>query len=203
MSSSRRVPGRRWVRRIVTSLVLAMGWPGSGVATTPDPALLAGDCAGCHGRTGVSAGPASPSFAGFDRRYLIRILQEFRNDERPATIMGRIMRGYTATEIRRISDHYAAQEWGAAEVEVDPTAVERGRRLHEEVCEECHERGGRHQDRDTPRLAGQWPEYLVLQLEGFRDRPTLAPQPSKMRDALVGVSDGDLAALAIFYAEQR
>lgn len=152
---------------------------------------------------GVSAGPASPSFAGFDRQLLIRVLQEFRNGERVPTIMDRIMKGYTAVQIRQLATYYAEQSWRSADVLLDPIAVADGKRLHDEACAECHEEEGRYQDRDTPRIAGQWPDYLVFQLLTYRDRPETIPQPTKMREALVGLADADLQALAQFYASQQ
>lgn len=165
--------------------------------------MLAANCYGCHGPSGVSAGAAMPSFAGFDRQFLARILQEYRDGQRTPTIMDRIMRGYTSSEIRRIAGFFAAQTWVSAPVAVDTTAAAVGERLHEDGCAECHEQGGRHQDRDTPRLAGQWPDYLMLQLLTYRDRPDAMPQPTKMRDAVVGLTDDELHALSRYYAGQQ
>ncbi|EGV20039.1 cytochrome c, class I [Thiocapsa marina 5811] len=172
-------------------------------AASPERQMLAAHCNGCHGLNGVSAGPASPSFAGFDRQFLIRVLQEFRNGERVPTIMDRIMTGYTAGQIRQLATYYAEQSWQSADVPLDPGAVAEGKRLHDEACAECHEEEGRYQDRDTPRIAGQWPDYLVFQLLTYRDRPEAIPQPTKMRESLVGLADADLQALAQFYASQR
>ena len=148
-------------------------------------------------------GPAAPTIAGFDRQYLIRVLQEFREGERESTIMGRIMTGFRPGEIRRMAGYFTAQTWESADVELDWAGVEHGRAIHEESCVECHQEGGRHQDRDTPRIAGQWPTYLVFQLESFRDRPMSLRQPSKMREALEALSDDDLRALAQYYASER
>jgi len=172
-------------------------------AASPEQQMLAGNCNGCHGLNGVSAGPASPSFAGFDRQYLLRVLQEFRDGERAPTIMDRIMRGYSSKQIRQLAAFYAEQSWESVDLPLDPALVAEGERLHDAACAECHEDGGRHQDRDTPRIAGQWPDYLVLQLLTFRDRPEAIPQPSKMRESLVDLSDADLHALGQFYAGQR
>jgi sulfide dehydrogenase cytochrome subunit len=172
-------------------------------AASPERQMLAGNCHGCHGLNGVSAGPASPSFAGFDRQFLIRALQEFRSGERASTIMDRIMTGYTDRQIRQLASHFAEQAWQSAAVTLDIGVLAEGERLHDEVCAECHEEQGRFQDRDIPRIAGQWPDYLVFQLRIYRDLPESIPQPSKMREALVGLSDADLHALGQFYASRR
>jgi sulfide dehydrogenase cytochrome subunit len=176
---------------------------GAVLAAAAERQALAAHCNGCHGLNGVSAGPASPSFAGFDRQYLIRVLQDFRSGERVPTIMDRIMKGYTAGQIRQLAAFYAEQSWQGADALLGPVAVADGKRLHDEACAECHEEEGRYQDRDTPRIAGQWPDYLVFQLLTYRDRSDSIPQPTKMRESLVGLSDADLHALGQFYASQR
>lgn len=172
-------------------------------AASPERQILAGNCNGCHGLNGVSAGPASPSFAGFDRQFLIRVLQEFRSGERASTIMDRIMTGYTDRQIRQLASHFAEQAWQSALVTPDSAVLAAGERLHQDACAECHEEQGRFQDRDIPRIAGQWPDYLMFQLLAYRDRPESIPQPTKMREALVRLSDADLHALGQFYASQR
>ncbi|NCA69195.1 MAG: cytochrome c, class I [Sphingobacteriia bacterium] len=172
------------------------------LAASTSDRLLAENCNGCHGTNGVSAGPTIPSFAGFDRQYLIRILQDYRDGERTPTIMDRIMRGYSGPEIRRIATYFAAQPWIGAAVVTDPRIQATGEQIHDQVCAECHEQQGRHQDRDTPRIAGQWPDYLVLQMQTYRDRPEAMPQPTKMLDAMAELSDDEIQALAWFYAAQ-
>jgi sulfide dehydrogenase cytochrome subunit len=74
-----------------------------------------------------------------------------------------------------------------------------------QVCAECHEQDGRHQDRDTPRIAGQGPEYLFLSLQQYRNPEAKArlPQPDKMLDALKPLSDQQLLALSHYYASQQ
>ncbi|WP_338115061.1 c-type cytochrome [Thiocapsa imhoffii] len=192
----------KWVSLNPSELVGFLG-PTVAHADLADARMLAETCHGCHGPNGVSMGPAAPTIAGFDRQYLIRVLQEFREDERESTIMGRIMTGYRPAEIRRMASYFAAQTWASADVQLDRVVVEQGRAIHEHACVECHQDGGRHQDRDTPRIAGQWPIYLLFQLESFRDRPTSIRQPSKMREALEALSDDDLGALAQYYASER
>ena len=81
--------------------------------------MLTYGCAGCHGTDGVSKGPASPSIAGFHMRYLFRVMRQYRDRERAATIMDRIASAYTPKELRSIATHYSEMPWGDADFSVD------------------------------------------------------------------------------------
>lgn len=69
--------------------------------------LIAQGCAGCHGQNGAGQG-ASPAIAGTDRETFLRIWAEFRANERPATIMNRIARGYSDDEVAALADYFAS-----------------------------------------------------------------------------------------------
>lgn len=78
------------------------------VAGAPPPAPLAAQgCLGCHGPDGRGAGGA-PGIAGRGREELVAAMAAFRANERPATIMNRIARGYTDAEVAAMADHFAA-----------------------------------------------------------------------------------------------
>ena len=68
--------------------------------------LAAEGCAGCHGPAGSGAG-AIPAIAGRDAAELRALMAAFRANERPASIMGRVARGYTEAEIAAIAEHFA------------------------------------------------------------------------------------------------
>jgi cytochrome subunit of sulfide dehydrogenase len=173
-------------------------------ADTAGDALLGSGCTGCHGPTGVTMGAAMPSIAGLDKIYLARVMVQFKNDERPSTIMGRIARGYTDSELRTMATQFGSLPWSAWREDADPDDLDEGREIHDRVCVECHEKEGRHQDRDTPRIAGQAPEYLLLSLLQYRDGQDAMklPQPDKMLKALKPLSDQELRALSRYYASQ-
>lgn len=68
--------------------------------------LAAEGCTGCHAPNGAGAGGV-PAIAGRDAAELGAIMTAFRADARPATIMGRIARGYTEAEQAAIAEHFA------------------------------------------------------------------------------------------------
>ena len=56
----------------------------------------------------------------------------------------------------------------------------------------------------TPRLAGQYVDYLVLTMQQYQDpKVAIPPVAMPMRGMLTGVSEDDLKALAHFYASQQ
>ena len=74
-------------------------------ASAQAPLVVEG-CIGCHGPGGSGAGGV-PAIAGRDAGELRALLAGFRANERPATIMGRVTRGYTEAEMAAAADHFA------------------------------------------------------------------------------------------------
>lgn len=180
-------------------MVVCLGLPCAAPAATRDAATLSLPCNGCHGGDGVSLGPDLPSVAGLDARYLYKVLVQFQEGKRRATIMDRIARGYKAYELRKIANYFAARPWRGVAGDAEPGLIAGGRALHREHCAECHEDAGRYQDKETPRLAGQRPGYLQLQLLLYRRDADRMPQPTKMAERLDLVTEEDLAALSAYY----
>ena len=70
--------------------------------------LAAQGCLGCHGPNGAGQAPV-PALTGRPAAETEALMKAFRANERPATIMGRIARGYTDAEIAAVAAHFAAQ----------------------------------------------------------------------------------------------
>lgn len=85
---------------LATSLALA-----APVRSQPAP-LAAQGCLGCHGPNGAGSG-GIPGLAGRDRSELATAMAAFRANERPATIMNRVARGYTEAEIAAVVAYFA------------------------------------------------------------------------------------------------
>ncbi|MBM3522640.1 MAG: sulfide dehydrogenase [Alphaproteobacteria bacterium] len=72
------------------------------LAQNADVRLIASTCVSCHGALGRSPGAMPP----LDRRSkedLAQALREFRSDARPATVMGRIAKGFSDAEIDAVA----------------------------------------------------------------------------------------------------
>jgi sulfide dehydrogenase cytochrome subunit len=95
---------RSTLRRAAAGLLLA-GLLAAPAAQAQAP-LAAEGCYGCHGPAGAGAG-GIPALAGRDAAELRAAMIAFRANERAATIMGRIARGYTDAEIAAMAEHFA------------------------------------------------------------------------------------------------
>ena len=164
--------------------------------------MLANTCAGCHGTNGASAGEYMPTIGGLNKEYLIDVMDDYKTGLRSSTIMGRIMRGYSDLEIHAIADFYARQPWVSNERVADARLIHAGASIHEKHCAVCHEDGGRAQDEDSPRLAGQWAEYINYALENCRAKGK-ACSPRKMGQRVMNLSDAELASLARYYEAEK
>lgn len=187
-----RLPHRAWMFALLLT----------GPAGAAEFLALAQTCAPCHGVNGVSAGDLMPSIAGLNRHYLETALLEYLGDNRDATLMGRLAKGYSKAQLQALAEFYAAQPWVPALVQADPQQAAKGRLLHEDLCATCHPDGGRGQLKDAPRLAGQWPAFLELYLEDCRAKGAEC-HPRRMGSRVRGLSDEDLRNLAQFYAGEQ
>jgi cytochrome c553 len=84
-----------------------------------------------------------------------------------------------------------------------PACAEDGASLAARLCATCHGVQGRSESPKFPRLAGQTPEYLQTQLQGFRDG---ARGESDARSHMWGIAgqldDAMIQALAAYYGSQ-
>ncbi|MBR0682645.1 hypothetical protein GXW74_19290 [Roseomonas eburnea] len=92
------------VRQILPFLLLAVA---PALAQTSDPAVLAGACQGCHGVAGQGSHGIPLIKDAHSRAEFVALLQAFRANQREATVMGRIARGYTDEQIALLAAHYA------------------------------------------------------------------------------------------------
>lgn len=175
-------------------------WAPASHASGPSDEALAVPCNGCHGAGGVSSGDSIPSIAGQDAEFMTRAMLAYKEGKRSATIMNRIAKGYKEYELRKIARYFSRKPWRSIASRQETTLLERGRTLHRKHCAECHEDIGRYQDQDVPRIAGQPPRYLYLQMTLYRDGIEKLPQPSEMADKMALLDETDIKALAQLYS---
>ncbi|MBF0168598.1 MAG: c-type cytochrome [Alphaproteobacteria bacterium] len=79
-------------------------------AQSADAITVAADaCAGCHGTDGRSLG-AMPAFHEKKPAELKQILREYKTGKREATIMDRIVKGYSDEQLDAMVDYYTAKK---------------------------------------------------------------------------------------------
>ena len=184
---------------LLAVLVLASG---ATVAAGPSGQALAFTCAGCHGTDGSSVGPSSPSIAGMDPEVFMDAMKAYKADQRNATIMNRIAKGYTNTQIKEMALFFAKQKLQVEPQKYDVALAARGSKLHEKYCGKCHEDSGRG---DAGTLAGQWKPYLEYTMADFRSGKREWPYKMKRKvdEAVAEQGEQAITALIHFYVSQK
>ena len=168
--------------------------------------MLADTCAGCHGPNGASGGPATPTISGFSHEYFIEVMEGFASGEVPSTIMGRIAKGYSKDEIKRLADYYSKMPFVKAKGQsFDPGLAKKGARIHEQYCEKCHAEGGNKAEDDSGILAGQWSTYVGYAMSDFRNGKREMTKKMKKKVKKLTKKEGDkgFQALLHYYASQQ
>jgi cytochrome subunit of sulfide dehydrogenase len=94
--------------RSVVFLLLVMATPAAAAgasATSPPPGATA--CSGCHAPAG--SGGFKP-INGRNAAELSATMEAFRTGDRPSTVMGRLMKGFSHDEIQAIAAWTSAQK---------------------------------------------------------------------------------------------
>ena len=173
------------------------------------PRALTTSCARCHGLDGAGRGAgAFPKLAGQRYEYLYAALRAYAVGSRNSGIMEPIAGGLTDDELRALARHYAALPPPAPEA-APADAIERGRTLAENglpaqgvpPCAACHGPGAGPRNPHFPDLAGQYADYLVLQLTLFaEERRGGSPYAPLMHPAATGLTAEQRRDVAAFYA---
>jgi len=94
---------RRWMV-LSAAGAMALAWSSPAPAQAPSAALIAANCAVCHGQGGAGAG----DIAKINEQTAAQIaenMRAFRDGKKPSTIMVRIVKGYSDAQIAAVADH--------------------------------------------------------------------------------------------------
>ena len=202
---------------------LAKGEAATGDETPPlaglpesEPALggLLERCVACHGREGAGRGlGAYPTLAGQKPVYLERSLQAYADGQRHSGIMEPVAAGLNSEQIAKLARYYGGLEARAPSPadEQTATAIERGRAIaHEGIpsqripaCIGCHGPSPIRRNPTYPLLAGQYAEYLELQLELFKKGHRGGTEYAHLMQMVAGHLESDqIRDVALYYASQ-
>ena len=159
-------------------------------------------CAGCHGADGNSDMPGSPSLAGQPKVFLENYLVLSREGLRGPEAMQLLLKGMPDREIVRIAAYYTRLPVRHDASLGEPELVQKGREIAQRTrCGSCHlpDYSGQQQN---PRLAGQREDFLTEVMLAYQQNRRLGGD-TLMSAALYGISEGDIRALAHFFARQR
>jgi cytochrome c553 len=131
---------------------------------------LAQTCFACHGPDGNSTNPKYPILAGQGWRYIYLQLRDFKEGRRSNPEMSPMAANLTRDQMIALGNFFAAQKPKPPAFTPDPAKVAAGKKVADAVlCTMCHLGEFKGQN-EIPRVAGQWPQYIVKQLQDFRAR---------------------------------
>lgn len=189
---------------------------GEGVGAASAPPIVEARCARCHRRDGSGREGAFPRLAGQKPAYLEMTLEAYALGRRPGGIMRVAVSDASVGELMAAGRYYAALSTPIAETHrlgpASPGSVARGERIARSgipdakvpACIACHgpdplaegERNERY-----PLLAGQHFDYLVNQLELFREgRRGESLYMHVMELSADGLTPEDARAVAAYYS---
>ena len=166
--------------------------PASGDAAAGKKAAAA--CAGCHGESGVSSIPGTPSLAGQDAQYVAAATLAYKDGTRRDETMKGPAAALDQRSVQDLAAFYAGQEPQAPDVRKPLTLAEWTQR-----CDRCHGPNGNSIEPLMPALAAQRAEWLEAVLDAYRKGARKSTAMSAMSASL---SDADLKALAAHYSRQ-
>ena len=147
-------------------------------------ALVSNACSKCHGPTGngISISPLFPILAAQQETYLELQLRQLRQRERgdphARAFMWGISKALSDEQIEGVAQYFSSQPAAPSPPPPDAALVEKGKQIYESPlqlesgavnCANCHGLQGQGKSKQAiPRLAGQHPDYLNLQVHYYR-----------------------------------
>ena len=164
-----------------------------------------GVCIACHGEAGKSVLQENPVLAQQHPEYLVKQLSEYKSGKRNNAIMLGMAAMLSDEDMKNVSAYLAQQKAdpGAA---TDKDLVALGETLarggipdrNTASCAGCHSPNGAGIPAQYPRLSGQHAQYIVTQLNQFRDGTRDNNQ--QMTDVAAKLNDKEIKALGEYIA---
>ena len=175
---------------------------GKSAAVTLDPVqagkAAAAACAGCHGETGVSKMPGTPSLVALDPKYLSAAMKAYTSGQRKNDTMKSMLAAESGADLSNIALYFALQK--PARAQTPAPGNQAAGKTAAAACAQCHGDQGVSRDPTIPSLAGQDAQYLAATLreykEGSRDDAT-------MKVLVAPLDEAAIKNLSAFYANQQ
>lgn len=183
-------------------------------AAKADPAqaqqIVTKVCAACHAADGNSASPANPVLAGQHADYTAKQLANYKSGERKNPVMLGMSASLSPADMKNLGAYFEAQKpktRAARNLEL----VKLGQQIYRggimakgvAACASCHGPSGAGIPAQFPRIAGQYPEYAVSQLQAFRAGERSNDPNKMMRAIAVRLSDQEIKAVVEYMAGLR
>jgi cytochrome c553 len=161
-------------------------------------------CFACHGASGTSSTPLTPSLGGQPSFFLLAQLFLFREGRRDNAPMTAAAAGLKDADLQAFADLIAKLPPPRPPAsKPDSARFARGRAIAEkERCGTCHNPDFSGRD-NMPRLANQREDYLLKALRDYKKGVRTGYGNAVMPETVSGLSDSDLADVAHFLAQLR
>ncbi len=155
-------------------------------------------CAGCHGEAGVSKTAGMPNLAGFDSKYLVGAMNDYKSGLRKNDLMKSMLAAVTDANINNIALYFALQKPEAAKTPApgDPAVG----KAASAPCAGCHGDQGVSAISTTPSLAGQDAQYIAAALTAYKDGTRIN---ETMKGLATALDNSAMKNLAAYYASQQ
>lgn len=161
-------------------------------------------CLACHGASGVSETPLTPSLGAQPAFYVVAQLFLFREGRRADPVMTAQAKDLGNDDLRGLSEAIAKLPPPRAPGEgLDRERFERGRKATEgRHCTSCH---GAQWDgnKNVPRVANQREDYLLKALKDYRSGARIGYGNAQMPETVAGLDDKVLADISHYLAHFR
>ena len=167
-------------------------------------------CAACHGADGNSTNAAWPSLAGQHASYTYKQLKDFKAGRRNNASMTGMVALLNDDDMKNLAAFYESQQ--PKGVAFDGEMIEKGESIyrggitetHVAACMGCHAPSGTgNGPAGWPSLKGQHPEYVVTQLQNFKQGLRANDTGKMMRNIVIRMSDSEMQAVAAYIAGIR
>jgi cytochrome c553 len=165
--------------------------------------IVASRCALCHGPEGESASAVYPRLAAQHPDYIAKQLKDFRDGRRKSDTMTDMAKDLKDEEIIGLAAYFASKK-AASRQPGDADFAGVGKFIFQRgnpysgvpACTSCHGGNG-HGTQQLPRLAGQHPAYLEIQLKEFTKRERTNDN-AVMHTVAAKLTELETRAVAIF-----
>lgn len=132
-------------------------------------------CGTCHGLDGNSMMSMNPSIAGMTKEYFLHTIDAYKNDGRHSDMMKMFVHSLNEEQAIALAEYYAKQTFIPRDQKFDSQKADKGKKLHYQYCEKCHEQAGKITENNYGFLAGQWTPYMKKILQDYLDKKRNAP----------------------------
>ena len=153
-------------------------------------------CSGCHGAAGISSIPGVPHLAAQPSLSIVYQLIQFKSQARVGGGMEGIAASLSDQDMKDIGAYYFSLAPNKG-VQADPNKIAQGQKIAaQQFCQSCHA-GQLQGQKHVPRIAGQAPDYLKVQLKKLRSGER-ADMDGTMASAAKNLTDEEIEAIVAY-----